>query len=346
MKELMKVLIAYDGSPHADAALDDLRRAGLPREAEVLIVTVGDSLVSASSSVAEVAGTALTSRRVSSAIAVAKEQTARLLEEARGFPSQARGRVLSYFPGWDVRTAVLEGSPSRELPRKVELWQPDLVVAGSQGRSALGRFFLGSVSKTLAARARCSVRVARRRAEKDDGAPLRIIVGVDGSPGAAAAVRAVGTRYWPDGTEVRLVVVDDGSGPTMTAAIQPRLGELVAGCNEHQPVNARLMAEGARVVLLEGGLGASVEVSEGDPRRVLMDEAREWDADSIFVGAHGLDRPNEGSGLGGVSAALVTDATCSVEVVRSRPPSWAGGGNCNEPDIFMDHRRDHSEDDA
>lgn len=34
MKDGMRVLIAYDGSAHADAALGDLRRAGLPREAE------------------------------------------------------------------------------------------------------------------------------------------------------------------------------------------------------------------------------------------------------------------------------------------------------------------------
>ncbi|HEU4595723.1 MAG TPA: universal stress protein, partial [Pyrinomonadaceae bacterium] len=271
-------MIAYDGSTYADAALDDLRRAGLPREAEALIASVGDVLVSTYSPIAEFAGTALTSRRVMSAIAVAKEQAARLLAEARGFAAQARRRVLSYFPGWEVRTEVLEGSPSRELLRKAERWQPDLIVVGSQGRSALGRFFLGSVSKALATNARCSVRVGRRGVEKDDGAPRRLIVGVDGSPGAARAVRAVGRRAWPAGTEVRLVVVDDGSGPARLADIQPRLAELATGRDEGPSVNARLMAEGARMVLLDGGLSASVEIREGNPRRVLVDEAREWAA--------------------------------------------------------------------
>lgn len=316
MEDGMKVMIAYDGSAYADAALDDLRRAGLPRDAEALIVSVGDGLVSAYSPVAEVAGTAVPFRRVTSAIAVAREQAAHLLAEARAFSSQARLRVLSYFPGWAVRTKVLEGSPSRELLRQAERWQPDLVVAGSQGRSALARFLLGSVSKALAAKARGSVRVARRTAEEEAGEPLRLIVGVDGSPGAARAIRAVGVRAWPAGTEVRLVVVDDGSGPTRLADIQPRLGELVAGRDEDRPVNARLMAEGARVVLLDAGLSASVEIREGDPRRVLMDEARRWAAASAFVGSHGLGHLGERSGLGGVSAALVTNAACTVEVVR------------------------------
>ena len=41
----MKLLIAYDGSKCADAALDDLRRAGLPRKMEVLVLSVADVLM-------------------------------------------------------------------------------------------------------------------------------------------------------------------------------------------------------------------------------------------------------------------------------------------------------------
>jgi nucleotide-binding universal stress UspA family protein len=304
----MKVMIAYDGSAYADAALDGLRRAGLPREAEALVVSVGDGLVSAYTPWPEVAGAALTSGRVFPAVVVAKEQAVRLLAEARGFASRARVRVLSFFPGWEVRTRIAEGSPSRELLRVAERWRPGLIVVGSQGRSALGRFFLGSVSKALAANARCPVRVGRLGVEKEGGAPVRLMVGVDGSPGARRAVRAVGVREWPAGTEVRLVVVDDGSGPKRAAEGTPRLEELFEGRGEDAPVSAPLMAE--------RGLNASVEVREGDARRVLSDEARAWGADSIFVGARGLTSPGESRGLGGVSAALVTDAACSVEVVR------------------------------
>jgi hypothetical protein len=38
----MKILIAYDGSDCAEAALDDLQRAGLPVEAEAQIITVAE----------------------------------------------------------------------------------------------------------------------------------------------------------------------------------------------------------------------------------------------------------------------------------------------------------------
>lgn len=311
----MRVLVAYDGSAYADAALDDLRRAGLPPDAEALVVSVADGLMSVHSTVEEAAGAMLTSRRVTSAIELARGQALGLLEEARDFAARACGRLLWDFPGWEVRTKVSEGTPSWELLRAAEAWRPDLVVAGSQGRGALGRFFLGSVSEALAAKANGSVRVGRRVEERKGDAP-RIVVGVDGSPGSRRAVRAVGLRAWPAGTEVRLLVVDDGSGPTRIADIQPNLADLFTADGEDKSVNARLMAEGAWAVLNERGLNASVEVIEGDPRRVLTEEARAWAADSIFVGAHGLDSPGESSGLGAVSAALVRNAACSVEVVR------------------------------
>src|SRR5690349_14830822 len=150
MKDGMRVLIAYDGSAHADAALGDLRRAGLPREAEALLVSVADGLVGTYFPVAEVAGRAAMSRRVTSVVELAREQAVMRLVEARGAVRRARRQVVSTFPDWKVRSTVLEGDPSEELLRRAEAWRPHLVVVGSQGRSALGRLILGSVSKTVA----------------------------------------------------------------------------------------------------------------------------------------------------------------------------------------------------
>jgi hypothetical protein len=36
----MKILLAYDGSSCADLALEDMRRAGLPRLAEAVVLSV------------------------------------------------------------------------------------------------------------------------------------------------------------------------------------------------------------------------------------------------------------------------------------------------------------------
>lgn len=42
---MMRILIGHDGSQSADAALVDLQRAGLPDEAEALIICVADIIM-------------------------------------------------------------------------------------------------------------------------------------------------------------------------------------------------------------------------------------------------------------------------------------------------------------
>ena len=45
----MRILIGYDGSEGSDAALDDLRKAGLPRDVEALIVSIAEVVMPSSS---------------------------------------------------------------------------------------------------------------------------------------------------------------------------------------------------------------------------------------------------------------------------------------------------------
>jgi hypothetical protein len=44
--EKMKIVIGYDGSENADMASDDLRQAGLPRDAEALIISIAEGAMS------------------------------------------------------------------------------------------------------------------------------------------------------------------------------------------------------------------------------------------------------------------------------------------------------------
>lgn len=311
MSKLMKILIGYDGSTYADVALDDLRIGGLPDELEAVVVTVGEDLVIPPLSEIDEDGQAR------SDISPAREGDSQSIEKAWEVAERGSSRVRSHFPNWDVRAKAFSTAPAQVLIREAELWKADLLFVGSRGLSALGRLFLGSVSKTVAARALCSVRVARRARRRGKGSiGLRIIIGVDGSAGAARAVRAVGMRSWPQGTEVRLIAVDDGSGLMRIKDFPLNLEEMVSGFDEEPPVDARLMAEGARALLLAEGLNASVEIMEGEPWRVLVEEGRKWKSDTLFVGARGMESEAAEPGLGRVSTKLVTGAHCSVELVR------------------------------
>jgi nucleotide-binding universal stress UspA family protein len=315
MKERMRILLGYDGSPCADAALDDLARAGLPREADVLVVSVTETwLPPPPPSVYRVME-----------VAVVAHTPAGLQEEftkdspamgaARSMAEAAQGRLRKNFPGWQVSAEALFGSPARELIARADEWAPDLVVVGSHGRTALGRFVLGSVSQKVLTESRNSVRVGRGRVGADH-APARILVGVDGSDEASLAVREAARRFWPPRSEARVVVVDDPLEASPVGRIIPPVANWVEETNREERAWARELAERAAAELRDAGLSVTPAVVEGNPKRVLVEEAEAWGADCVFVGSTGLGRV-ERFVLGSVSAAVAARAHCSVEVVRA-----------------------------
>jgi nucleotide-binding universal stress UspA family protein len=67
--------------------------------------------------------------------------------------------------------------------------------------------------------------------------------------------------------------------------------------------------------LARKGLKATAITTDGEPQRVLLDDAERWKADRIFLGAHGLSRLDRFL-LGSVSTSVAERAHCAVEVVR------------------------------
>jgi nucleotide-binding universal stress UspA family protein len=312
----MRILIGYDGSESADIALADLRRAGLPRDVEALIVSVGEVVTPPSSIGDELVGRPVTSQLVTEALAQAAAGAAQALKETEEFAAKAGERVRSYFPHWEVQTEGRAGWPSTELIGKADEWKPDLVVVGSHGHSAVGRFILGSVSRKIVTDSQHSVRVARGVVEKEDSSPPRVMIGVDGSPEAEHAVREVGMRVWPRETEMRIIAVDEGKNPARISRVLPTAAAMIRSSNEEAIAASRMMVEWAESELHAICLQVSVAIEKGDPQQVIVEEARKWEADSIFVGARKFDGTFERFSLGSVSTAVVTKAHCSVEVVR------------------------------
>jgi nucleotide-binding universal stress UspA family protein len=176
---------------------------------------------------------------------------------------------------------------------------------------------MGSVSQKVLTEARCSVRVARGRVEVEES-PARILIGVDGSHGAEAAVLEVASRRWPLRSEARVVVVEDPVVPTLIGNLIPNVAGWLEGDGEAKAEWERKLAEHAAELLRPSELIVSSAVLKGDPKSVLVEEAERWGADSIFVGSVGFSNRFERFLLGSVSAAVAARAHCSVEVVRAR----------------------------
>jgi nucleotide-binding universal stress UspA family protein len=238
--------------------------------------------------------------------ALVQEAESQILEAARSQALAAGKFIESAFPSWEVSAEAHPGFPVPRILARAEELKPDIIVVGSHGRSALGRFFIGSVSQGIVKNAHCSVRVGREtRARSTD--PIRLIVGIDGSSGSEAAVRAVAHREWPTGSKAHVL-----AALNLSTTKSPR------GYLEQ-------LAEDAAKTIQASGLSCLAGVKVGDSAHVLLNEAERWGADCIFLGARGLSLW-ERLLLGSTSAAVAAKANCSVEVVRQEQGSEAEEG--------------------
>ncbi|MGH9939781.1 MAG: universal stress protein [Blastocatellia bacterium] len=293
MTNRMKVIVAYDGSECADAALDDLWNAGLPGDTRFKVLSVVERWAPLPSEFEVV-------------------EHVDHNDEYRILAMRAATRLRSMYPGCEVDVEVGAGSPATAIIERADEWKPDLIVVGSHGRTALGRFFFGSVSQKVSHEAHCSTRVSRGRV-KEPGAPVRLMVAVDGSKGAEVAARSAASREWPEGSEA-LVVNASWTVPPITPPLAS--GQIINWVTEE---NVRVKAAiDQAVAWLDGaGLKAESVIEEGVPKEVLIKEAENWGADCVFLGARGRGRL-ERFLIGSVSSAVVARAHCSVEVAREQ----------------------------
>ena len=287
MKEISKILIAYDGSACADAALKDLRRAGLPAALEAVVMAVVDVILPPPED--EVPEDTLFPPHLPDFVRHAQARAEKAVKEAQDLAEQAAARVRADFPNWKVTAEAHGDAPAWAVIKRADSFGADLVVVGTHGHSVVGgRLILGSVSQRVLHEAHCSVRVARCSDERRVG-PVRLVVGYNSQPGAVAVLEAVASRSWPDGSEACIV----NAGVIMTPA----------------PSGDPMLK------LRAAGLSTSSISKEGNPAQLLLQEAKRSDADSIFVGTrdiHGIKHFLQGS----VSAEVAARAACSVEVVR------------------------------
>ena len=304
----MKILLAYDGSEWADAALAGLKNAGLGEQVEALVMSLADVLLPPP-------GDDASEVDVPEGVRLALERAQQKLEEAKALAQRAAGQIRSSFPSWTVNDDAQADSPAWGLIRMADEWKPDLMVMGARGHSVFGgRLILGSISQRVLYEARCSVRIARAPV-RNVGGPVRILIGVDHSDDSKAAVEAVCKGSWPAGSEVALLSVVDTVMLVNTDPGQPSVSRWIEVAEEKNWDQVRQLFNADAQKLRDAGLHAEVLVRRGSPADQLLEEANTWGADCIFVGARGT-RGIDRLLLGSVSSAVAARAHCSVEVVR------------------------------
>ncbi len=319
----MRVLFAYDGSRDAEAALDDLSRAGLPDSGEILVVSVAEVWLPAPGHDDAEPDTA-TNPYIEKLVKERRERSEKIVEGSERLAKAAAERVLNILPNWQIDSRSAYGSAAWAILEIAGEYDPDLIVVGSQGLSALSRVFLGSVSLKVAAESRWSVRIARGK-NQIEPAPIRVIVGFDGSEGSNLAVTAAATRNWPAGTEIRLIAASDPISPSVIGQFAEPITAFAAETMADENKMLMKLSEPALQVLTSAGYSARFDIVPGSPKVVLVDEAEKWSADSIFVGATALQSTFERILFGSTASAVASRASCSVEIVRTKRSLSADG---------------------
>jgi general stress protein 26/nucleotide-binding universal stress UspA family protein len=143
---------------------------------------------------------------------------------------------------------------------------------------------------------------------------MKILLAMDDSPYSSEAVREIARRKWPAGTTVRVLSAVEDIPPPATELWYDAGGGLETA-NQELTERFEQLTRRTAESLADAGLHAEPLVRHGDPRSVIVEEAKEWGADLIVLGSHGY-KGLKRLLLGSVAQAVVSHATCSVEVVR------------------------------
>jgi nucleotide-binding universal stress UspA family protein len=284
-----KILLATDGSEHAQDAAQLLARLPLAAGTQIHVVSVVDPGIEA-----RLDGEPAEHRK--QVLAITETTAATLRRE-----------------GVEATATVLAGDADHQLILAADDWKVDLLVIGSRGLTGLAAFVLGSVARNVAKHAHCSVLIARA----PEHGFRRVLLALDGSTHAAQAAELAGQLPLPPETTIDLIHVVRPPRPALSADYfaDGYLAEaLVEGEREQQAWGEEMLGS-VRQKLGASGCETSAEVRRGDPATEILALAEEQGTDLIVAGAKG-ESLIEHLLTGSVADRLLKKAACSVLLVR------------------------------
>ena len=146
---------------------------------------------------------------------------------------------------------------------------------------------------------------------------MKILIATDGSEFSRAAIDMIPKFFGNDGTsEFKIISVYETPAP-MAAEPFAISAEYYAELENISKNAAQSHADAAQLELKKQfpDSNVSIAVARGNPAAMIVEEAKNWNADLIVVGSHGFGFWSRLM-LGSVSNGVLHHAPCSVLVVR------------------------------
>lgn len=296
MDRKMRILISYDGSDHANEVLRNLGRAGLPPEAEAIVISTTDTSFLTPGKY-----------RKNGAANLSAADLTETMNKATAVARHASEMIRKDFPDWEVRINLAVGTTLHVIAKKAGGWNPDLIVIGSQKYSATSNSIFSAFSRRVDATMNCSIRIAQKfpavtEVEENSDFGSRILVCVEGASRAEAIVGSVASRFWPRGTEVRLLTVVNSCNYSIVDPPDEKI-------KQTKLLHRRLAHE-----LDDSLVHTTSVIKEGEPAKIILKEAEEWKPDCMFIGTGRISRLHRWLN-GSLSEALVARSQCPIELV-------------------------------
>jgi len=288
VKKRMKILLADDGSQHAQAAVKLLQELPLPPKSRVYVLRVFPP------------GQTFAVGQMERSLKHTKEQ---LLEA-----------------GIKTDAELVLGYPAEKIVETAQEMKPDITVIGAKGLRATLGILLGGVAQQVVEYACCPVLVVR--------APYHglrhILLVTDGSLYSQRAARYLGKFPFPEKMDVRLMHVI----PPLTHpyVMEPYFGgrdayvplysaEEERKLMHEQEREGEALLERARNLLLKKGVESTPVLVRGDAATEIIAYSDKEEVDLIVAGSRGLSQ-FQGWLMGSVSRKLVHYSNCSVLIVK------------------------------
>lgn len=298
------IVVGYDGSRHADLALDWAAAEAVSRRVPLTILEAFTPSYPAV-------------RSAGPGEPLLQQPNAVLEAAASDSCTRAADRVRSVYPGLELNAVTRQDDAGVAIVDASDT--AGLVVVGARGVGRVRQLLLGSVSSYVASHSHCPVVVVREAASRSvDG--QRVVVGVDGSSDSTAALEFAFDTAQRRSWGLTVVHVWDMDRDVANAAASLAWS-----------VDWRQADEQERAVLAEDLAGYAAQYPTVDVRRYVVrghpvaELARQSEnAGLLVVGTRGRGRVR-GMVLGSVSRSLLHDARCPVAVIPASPGREAIG---------------------